>query len=97
MKKRKVHLKASICCTNLSLIHGYPLSCCEPLMIFNVIHSILEVSITLGKVHLKWQKYMIKISKVHKFSTPSRDFVPAVPVFIEIKMHLHLENKKAWP
>ena len=49
--------------TNLSLIHGYPLGCCEPPMIFNVIHSVLEVSITLGKVHLKWQEYMIKISK----------------------------------
>lgn len=38
---------------NLSLIHGYPLGCLEPLMIFDVVHSIPQVPVPLGQVDLQ--------------------------------------------
>ena len=45
------HAKGS---PHLSLIHGYPLGCGEPLMIFDVVHSIPQVAVPLGQVHLDW-------------------------------------------
>ena len=37
---------------HLSLIHSYPLGCGEPLMIFDVIHSVPQVAVPLGQVDL---------------------------------------------
>lgn len=39
--------------TNLSLINGNPVCCGEPLVIFYVIHAILQVAKSLCQVYLK--------------------------------------------
>ena len=77
-----MHLARSIFSTYPALIHGYPLCCRKPLVIFNVIHSVLKVSITLGQVHLK---YYEDIKKLHQFCTQLRDLVPAAQIKAKLK------------
>ena len=38
---------------HLSLIHSYPLGCGEPSVIFDVVHSVPQVAVPLGQVHLQ--------------------------------------------